>query len=136
MPVAELIDYQRIWMEGLNRGDVSGADTAFAPNCVVHITGIIAPVRGIAAWKDVVRVFLTAFPDLHFTVEDQIVDGDRVSMRWRARGTHTGPFGALPPTGREIAIDGLIFDHVDNGRVIERWEQFDQSSMLQQLGVQ
>jgi steroid delta-isomerase-like uncharacterized protein len=133
MPITE---YQRIWTEGLNRGDVSTADEAFARDCVVHITGIAEPVRGVEAWKQVVAVFLTAFPDLHFTLDDQIVDGDRVATRWHARGTHTGPFGPMPPTGRSIAIDGLLFDRVVDGKVAERWEQFDQSVMLQQLGVQ
>jgi predicted ester cyclase len=50
-------------------------------------------------------------------------------------GTHTGPLGPVPPTGRRIEIDGLIIDHVADGRVVERWEQFDQSVMLRQLGL-
>ena len=45
------------------------------------------------------------------------------------------PLGALPPTGRTVEIDGLIFDHLVDGRVAERWEQSDQSGLLRQLGV-
>jgi len=126
----------KTWVDGLNRGDASTADAAFAPNCIVHLTGVPQPISGIEAWKDAVRAFLTAFPDIHFTIEDQIDSGDRVAMRWHARATHTGPLGPLPPTGRNIAIDGLIFDRVENGMIVERWEQLDQAVMLQQLGVQ
>jgi hypothetical protein len=43
-PVFELVEYERRWVEALNRGDVSGADDAFAPDCVIHITG--GPVPG------------------------------------------------------------------------------------------
>jgi steroid delta-isomerase-like uncharacterized protein len=135
MGASSLLEYQRIWVEGLNSGDVSAADAAFAADCVVHITGVPAPLRGIGAWKELVGGMLAAFPDMHFTMEDQLVDGDRVAHRWRATGTHTGPLGPVPPTGRTMAIDGLIFDRVVDGKVAERWEQWDQPNMLQQLGL-
>jgi len=131
-----LPQYQKTWVEGLNRGDLSAAHTSFAPECVIHITGVAEPVKGVEAWKGVVGAFLTAFPDLHFTMEDHVTSGNIVAMRWTARGTQRGPLGPLPATGRSIRIDGLLFDRVENGRVVERWEQFDQTLMMQQLGVQ
>lgn len=134
MPVASLMEHERIWVEGLNRGDVSVADAAFAPDCVVHITGVPAPFRGVGPWKDFVAGMLNAFPDIHFTIEDQLIQGDRVAFRWHATGTHTGPLGAAPATGKKIALDGLIVDRLVDGKVQERYEQFDQSLMLQQLG--
>ena len=134
MPVEFPIEYERVWIDGLNRGDVSAADAVFAPNCVVHITGVAAPLRGVGPWKELLAGLLTAFPDLHFTLEDQLVQGDRVAFRWHATGTHTGPLGAAPPTGKSVALDGLIVDRVVDGKVQERWEQWDQSLMLQQLG--
>jgi steroid delta-isomerase-like uncharacterized protein len=134
MPVESLMEYERVWIEGINRGDVSAADASFAPDCVVHITGVAEPVRGVGSWKELMAGLLNAFPDLHVTVEDQLVQGDRVAFQWRATGTHTGALGAAPPTGKQIALDGLIIDRVVDGRVQERWEQWDQSLMLQQLG--
>jgi steroid delta-isomerase-like uncharacterized protein len=134
MPVESLLEYERVWIEGLNRGDVSAADSAFAPDCVFHITGVAEPLRGLGAWKEFIGGLLRAFPDLHLTIEDQVVQGDRAAFRWRGRGTHTGPLGAAPATGKPVAIDGLIFDRVANGKVQERWEQWDQPQMLQQLG--
>ena len=134
MPVDSLIEYERIFAEGLNRGDVDAADRAFQADCVVHITGVAEPFRGVGPWKEFVAGMLRAFPDLHFTMEDQLIQGDRVAFRWRATGTHTGPLGPAPATGKRIAIDGLIVDRVVGGKVQERWEQFDQSLMLQQLG--
>jgi steroid delta-isomerase-like uncharacterized protein len=134
MPIASLMDYQRIWVDGLNRGDVSAADAAFAPDCVFHFTGIPAPFPSVSHWKEFVSGLLNAFPDLHFTMEDQIIQGDRVAFRWHATGTHTGPLGPAPATGKTVAVEGLIIDRLVNGKVQERWEQFDQALMLQQLG--
>jgi steroid delta-isomerase-like uncharacterized protein len=135
MSIESLTEHERIWVEGLNRGDVSVADAVFAPDCVVHITGVAAPLRGVGPWKELVRGLLIALPDLHFTIEDQLTQGDRAAFRWRATGTHTGPLGAVPPTGKPVAIDGLIVDRLVDGKVHERWEQWDQSLMLQQLGL-
>jgi steroid delta-isomerase-like uncharacterized protein len=136
MPSVQIAQYQKAWVEGLNRGDLSAADGSFAADCIIHITGVAEPVKGVEAWKGVVGAFLTAFPDLHFTMEDQITVGDKVATRWSARGTHRGPLGPIPASGGSIRIDGLLFDRVVNGKVVERWEQFDQAVMLQQLGVQ
>jgi steroid delta-isomerase-like uncharacterized protein len=135
MAVESVMEHERIWVEGLNRGDVSVADAAFASDCVIHITGVAAPFRGVSPWKEFLAGLLTAFPDIHFTVEDQLVQGDRAAFRWRATGTHTGPLGAVPPTGKTVALDGLILDRIAGGKVQERWEQWDQSIMMQQLGL-
>ena len=134
MPVESVMEHERIWLEGLNRGDVSAADTVFAPDCVVHMTGVAEPIRGVGPFKELIAGLLRAFPDLHLTIEDQLVQGDQVAFRWRATGTHTGPLGAAPPTGKPVALDGLIVDRMAGGKVRERWEQWDQSLMLQQLG--
>lgn len=135
MPIESLMEHQRIWIEGLNRGDVSAADAAFASDCVVHITGVPEPIRGVGPWKEFMTVFVTAFPDLRLTMEDQLVQGDRVAFRWRATGTHNGPLGPAPATGKSITVEGLVIDRVVGKKVQERWEQWDQSLLLQQLGL-
>ena len=134
MTVESVMEHERIWIECLNRGDVSAAETVFARDCVVHMTGVAEPIRGIGPWKELIAGLLRAFPDIHFTIEDQLVQGAGVAFRWRATGTHTGPLGAAPPTGKPVALDGLIVDSMADGKVRERWEQWDQSLMLQQLG--
>ena len=135
MPVSNVAEHERIWIEGLNRGDVSVADRVFAADCTMHMTGVAQPIRGVAAWKEMIAGLLAAFPDVHFTIEEQLTDGPRVAFRWHATGTHRGPLGPVPSTGRSITLDGLIIDHLSDGMVVERWEQWDQSGMLQQLGL-
>ena len=127
--------YERLWIDGLNRGDVSVADSVFAPNCVIHITGSPVPNLSLSGFKQMLGGLLAAFPDIRLTIEDQVIAADKVATRWTAEGTHTGPLGDTKPTGRRIRIDGLILDHVSGERVVERWEQWDQAGMLQQLGL-
>ena len=131
----QITPYERTWIEGLNRGDVSVADKVFATDCVIHINGSPERNLGVDGFKQMVSGLLAAFPDLHFTVEDQIVAGDMVATRWVAVGTNRAAFGSVQATGCQVRIDGLILDRVADGRVVERWEQWDQMGMMQQLGL-
>lgn len=131
----KVTNYEQVWIDGLNQGDVSAADESFAPNCVIHMAGAPKPNLSVAAFKELVNGLLTAFPDLQLIVEDQIVSGDKVATRWTAVGTHTGPLGDSPPTGNRAKFEGLILDRVVGEKVVERWEQWDQMGMLQQLGI-
>jgi predicted ester cyclase/quinol monooxygenase YgiN len=131
----EVTKYEQIWIDGLNRGDVSAADDAFAPNCVIHMAGAPEPNLSVAAFKKLIADFLVAFPDLRLTVKDQIVSGDKVATRWIAEGTHSGPLDNANPTGRQVRYEGLILDRVVGDRVVERWEQWDKHGMLKQLGL-
>jgi steroid delta-isomerase-like uncharacterized protein len=138
MPMQQTLpaaDFEQRWVDGLNRGDIAVADETFAPECVIHITGSPDPNLSVDGFKQMVAGLLAAFPDLHFTIEDQIVAGDKVSTRWSADATNTGPFGDVPATGRRVHVDGLILDRLENGRVVERWEQWDQMAMMRQLGL-
>lgn len=126
---------EQTWIDGLNRSDVSVADEVFAADCVIHING--SPDRNLdrAGFKQMMAGLLAAFPDIRLTIEDQVVMGDKVAMRWVAEGTHTAALGPVPPTGRRVRVDGLFLDYVRDGKVVERWEQWDQMGMLQQLGL-
>ena len=135
MAATQVLSYQQIWTDGMNRGDVSVADQSFSDDCVIHVTGFPEPIRGVEAWKAAAAGFLAAFPGMKITIDEQISAGDTTVTRWHARGVHNGPLGPIPPTGRTVAFDGLILDHVVDGKVKERWEQFDQAVILQQIGV-
>ena len=127
--------YEQTWIDGLNRGDVSVADKVFAADCVIHINGSPDRDLGLAGFKQMIAGLLAAFPDLRLAIEDQIAAGDKVATRWVAEGTNSAPFGNVPATGRRIRVDGLVLDRVVDGRVVERWEQWDQAGMMQQLGL-
>jgi predicted ester cyclase len=135
MPAFGIATYIQTWVDGLNRGDVSAADKAFDADCVIHINGSPAPNIGLTEFKEMVSGLLAGFPDLRFTIEDQITSGDKVAIRWRAEGTNSGPLGDIAPTGKRVSIDGLIIDRVAGDKVVERWEQWDQTGMMQQLGL-
>ena len=126
---------QQAWIDGLNRGDVSVADRVFAADCVIHINGSPDPNLGVAGFQQMVAGLLAAFPDLRFAIEDQVVAGDKVATRWVAEGTHSAPLGPVAATGRRVRVEGHILDRVTDGRIVERWEQWDEAGMMRQLGL-
>ena len=128
-------EYEQKWVDGLNSNNISVADEVFHPDCVIHINGNPQRDLSLEDFKQMVSGLLLAFPDLNFTINDQFACGEKVSTRWSATGTNTGPFGEMPATGKTIVVEGLIIDYVKDGKVAERWELWDQAAMLQQLGI-
>ena len=85
--------------------------------------------------KQLVTVYRNAFPDVHFTIDDQIAEGDKVVTRWSAHGTHQGELVGIPATGKSSTVTGISVDRLVNGKIAESWGIFDQFGMMQQLGV-
>ena len=128
-------EYEQKWVDGLNSGNVSVADDVFHADCVIHMNGSPQRDLSLTNFKEMIAGLLGAFPDLHFTINDQFTSGGKVSTRWTATGTNTAPFGEMQATGKGIEIEGHIIDYVVNGRVAKRWELWDQMAMMQQLGL-
>ena len=76
-----------------------------------------------------------AFPDLQFKIQDMIVEGSRVVVRWDMEGTHGGPFAGVAPTGRRITNQGISIYRVVDGQIVEGWSQADRLDVLQQVGA-
>ena len=79
--------------------------------------------------------YITAFPDLHFTIEDLIAEGGTVVVRFTTRGTHQGTLMGIPPTGKQVSGTGMFIDRIVNGKGVEQWFNSDILGLLQQLGV-
>ncbi|MDQ3716137.1 MAG: ester cyclase [Actinomycetota bacterium] len=80
-----------------------------------------------------------AFPDLQYTMEDIVTEGDRAAVRWRMTGTHSGdlvgPSMSLPASGRHLDVWGISLYRLQNGLVQEIWESFDMMAFMEQLGA-
>jgi predicted ester cyclase len=85
--------------------------------------------------KDFYRYFWQAFPDGQATVEDRLIEGNRLAYRYSFKGTHQGEFGGADATGKQISIKGMTFLHFANGKCIERWQGLDEVGLRRQLGL-
>jgi steroid delta-isomerase-like uncharacterized protein len=115
-------------------GDLQAADDVLAEHFIEHNP---APGQrpGREGHKQMLQLWRTAFPDLTLTVDDVFAAGDRAALRWTARGTHAAALLGMPPTGREVTLTGIDILRVVDGKIVERWGQFNGIEMLQQLGA-
>ncbi len=117
-----------------NQHDVDGVEPLFAANAVIHQDAVPMPLD-IDGYKQVGQSFLQGFPDLKVEIEEQLVVGDKVVTRVMWRGTHTGTFQGIPPTGRSFGNRSIVVDHLAEGKIKERWSVSDQVGLMMQLGL-
>lgn len=92
-------------------------------------------IHGPDGAKEFVPTLREAFPDFHFTVADQISEGDKVVTRWIAGGSHKGEFQGMPASGRQVTMTGITIFRIANGKLIEGWTSEDMLGFLRQLGA-
>jgi steroid delta-isomerase-like uncharacterized protein len=126
---------QRFVEEAFNKGNLDVADEVYASTFISHDPTAPEGQGSPEGVKQFVSTYLSAFPDGHTTVEDSIVEGDKVAYRWTFRGTHQGELMGISPTGKQVEITGITINRLSGGKIEEQWNNFDQLGMLQQLGV-
>ncbi len=126
--------FRRLVDELINNGNLAAFDELIAPDFVEHELPPGVP-SGREGTKQLFSLLHTAFPDLRAEIEDVVAQDDRVVFHMTWRGTHTGSFMGIPPTGKQFAFEVFDMVRVANGKVAEHWGLMDQMSLMQQLGV-
>ncbi len=122
---------RRLIEEGFGRGDLHVVDDVVDPECVEHQPGLEPP--GSEGVKNAIRYLHRAFPDFHVMVQHAVADGDLAWIHFTAQGTHLGPLGRVPPTGKSFTIDVIDICRFEGGRIVEHWGVPDRFSQAQQL---
>ena len=121
-------------VEAFNKHNVALLDELIAPDYFDHRHQL----RGLENYKQFLTTFFRGFPDYHETIEDMIAEGDRVWIREKVTGTHTGDYFGIAPTGTKIEVTSAVILRIVDGKVAE-WREFaDFPSLLnvyKQLGV-
>jgi len=125
---------RRIYEEIVNQKNLDIVDEVFAPDHVEHMPPN-PDIHGSEGMKQFFAMLFAGFPDIQFTVEDQIAEGDMVATRWINTGTHQGEFMDIPPTGAQAVTTGVCIFRIENGVIVEDWTNADFLGLMQQLGV-
>lgn len=120
---------EEIW----HKGDLSVVEELIAPNYVVHSEG--DDINGIEGFKQMATSQRAAIPDLHFTIDGMVAEGDMVAVRYTSTGTFTGEMANIAPTGKQMKSTQAIFYRFEGGKQVEVWVYRDLLSMYQQLGI-
>jgi steroid delta-isomerase-like uncharacterized protein len=126
---------RRYFEDAWNKHNPALVDEIYAADFVDRSPDIPGIAHTRDGLKQFMGVYLRAFPDAKITIEDQLVEDDRVVTRWTGRGTQTGEFMEMPPSGKKVDVPGVQIDRFKGGKIVEEWTLFDQLGMLQQLGA-
>jgi predicted ester cyclase len=125
---------ERIPLEILNQGKYELIEEIYAPDFVEHYPQPgVPPTR--EGFKQFVMAYRSAFPDLHYTVEDAIEAGDKIVHRLAASGTMKGDFAGMSATGKHATWTEIHIGRVADGQVVEHWGLVDQLGLFVQLGI-
>jgi steroid delta-isomerase-like uncharacterized protein len=126
-------DLVRAGFQAFNAGDADQCLALAAPDLVMNLAELPGPRHGRAVWREGFELMKRAFPDLQAQVEDVVAAGDKVAVRVRFRGTHSGEFLGIPATGRTVEYVSHEFYRIAGGLIAEEWICSDTATLFGQL---
>jgi steroid delta-isomerase-like uncharacterized protein len=127
--VSRLI-FEEVW----NGKNLTAIDELMAADYVHHDPQSPKFSDGREGYKQLVTYYLNAFPDSHFTIDEEIQEGDTAVTRWTVNGTHRGDLPTLPASGKSFSVTGITIARLRNGKFVESWNNWDALGLMQQLG--
>jgi predicted ester cyclase len=125
---------RRIPLEAINNKNLALLDEVVDPAGIDHAAPPGMP-ETFEATKQFLGMLITAFPDLRYTIDQEVAEGDKVVQRVSVSGTMKGDFMGIPATGKHATWSEIHITRFANGKIVEHWANIDQLGMLQQLGV-
>lgn len=92
-------------------------------------------MRGPTGYLEIIGMMRGGFPDIQWTLEEMIAEGEKIAARFTMRGTHQGTFFCVPPTGKKIAVQAMNFYRLSGGQFVEERVQPDLLGLMQQIGA-
>lgn len=126
---------RKIPEEIFNEGNLDLVDEIFADDYVSRPPEASEPLHGPEELKEFISKFRSAFPEFQVTIKDSIAEDDKVVQRRKFTGTHKGEIMGIEPTGKEIELEAIVIFRMEDGKVVESWEQADMMGLMKQLGL-
>jgi steroid delta-isomerase-like uncharacterized protein len=127
------VELVRGGFEAFNAGDVDGCLARVAPDLVINLAELPGPQHGQQVWRQGFELMRQAFPNLEAHIEDIFGAQDKVAVRLRFRGTHSGEFLGIGPTGRAVEYVSHEFYRIADGLIAEEWICSDMATLLGQI---
>jgi steroid delta-isomerase-like uncharacterized protein len=123
--------FDRVW----NQGSSEAIDEMSHPHARGYGQAEHGKLINMNEFRQLWSGLRSAFPDIRFTIHDTIEQGDKVAARWSATMTHQGAFLGFAATGRAATITGISLQRMEDGKIVEGWDNWDQLGLLVQIGA-
>ncbi|MDM0057760.1 ester cyclase [Variovorax fucosicus] len=126
--------FMKRFVDFINTADPGMSTELVSPDAVFDVPGRTQPVRGPVGYLEIIGMMRSGFPDIQWTLEETVIEGDIIAARYTMRGTHRGPFFGVPPTGKKIAVQALNIYRLSRGKIVSEVGQPDLLGLMQQIG--
>ena len=123
--------YEEVW----NKRRLELVDEIISPSHVLHDPNLTGSGVGPEAYKWQVTRFISAFPDLRFTIEDVVGENDKLAVAWTISGTHKSEFMGISATNKKVSVDGITINHIVNAKIMDSYISWDVWGLMHQLGA-
>ncbi|MCV9966705.1 ester cyclase [Pararhizobium sp. BT-229] len=131
----ENIALMRNAFAALSSRDFTSAAEFLSPDFIINLAGMPYQMRGRRTWRKNTETFLNAFPDFQLETQDMFATDDKVAVRFRMTGTHTGEFLGNQPTGKRVDYQSYELYRIADGKIAEEWICSDMLTILTQIGA-
>ena len=123
------------FVQFINTADEKLGEELVAHDAEFYVPYQSEPLVGPQGWLAAIEVMRGGFPDVQWTLEDLVVEGEKIAARYTMRGTHDGTFFGVPATGRQITVQTMNFYVMANGKIVGERGQPDLLGLMQQIGA-
>jgi steroid delta-isomerase-like uncharacterized protein len=128
-------DFFKQFVQFINTADENLAQQLISPVAKFHVPGQPEPLQGPKGYLMIITMMRGGFPDIQWTLEDLIIEGDKAAARFTMTGVHNCEFFGVPPTGKVIVVQAINFYRLENEQIIEEHGQPDMLGLLRQIGA-
>ena len=123
------------FVEFINTANEQLSNELISKNATFYVPGNPEPMRGPGGYLAIIEMMRSGFPDIQWTLDDMVAEGDKVAARFTMRGTHSGTFFGVSATGRLIEVKAMNFYRFTNGQIVEEHGMPDMLALLHQIGA-
>jgi predicted ester cyclase len=123
-------------VDAFQKGDILALKDIFSPDYVGHLREHTTQTQTYEMVLESPKNFTAAFSDIAINVEETIAKGDKVTIRYTAKGIYTGADLGLTDVRKKIEISGIAIERIENGKIVEVWDAADSLSFFEQLGAE
>ncbi|KAF5845287.1 hypothetical protein GGP41_002879 [Bipolaris sorokiniana] len=123
------------FIEFINSGDATIGQEVVSESALFHVPFGPEPLKGLDGYMQILGMMRSAFPDISWTLQETIAEGDKVVARFETRGTHQGAFMGVPASGKRICMTALNIYRFEDGKIVEERGQPDIFGLMVQIGA-
>ena len=135
MSIENNIQLMKRFVEFINTANEHLAQELISTDARFYVPGQPEPMQGPDGYLAIIEMMRSGFPDIQWSLEDKVVEENKVAARFIMTGTHNGTFFGVPPTGKAIKVQAINFYRFSNGQIVEEYGQPDMLGLLQQIGA-